>query len=535
MTESEKTPETREIRRAGLILAAGTMASRILGLVRNQLMSHYFGAGAVSDAFIAAFTIPNALRRLFGEGGLTPSFVSLFTRALKEDKKTWQNFISASFIWLSLTLLSLTALAMLFAPELVSLYVPHFQDDAPKFELTVRLTQFLFPFILIMSWIALFMGILNSFGRFFIPAIGPAMLNLIVITLTPLLLWHYQVEAAQGVFIFGGCILLGVIVQAALMLPSLIKLKALPKIPVQLLDPRVGQLALMLGPALFSLAIHQLNIIVNRVFASAIPDAVSHLFFADLLIELPVSLIATSMSVAAVPSFTRLYINGDQKKLGEAFHYSFSLNVSLAFPCMVGLIVLAYPIVSSLFQSGEFSLEDSLRTTDALVAYAAGLVFFCLIRSLIPLYFAAKDTLRPALFGLAALLINFIAAWQLSRLFSTPGIALATSIASFTNFSLLLAFAMIQFRQFPWRACLKEFVKSCLAALCMGLVLFAALKVVDPSIWKIQGLSLIKAGYLGGLILTGALAYYAAARAFKLQAFLELIHKAKLLSSKKAP
>lgn len=495
------------------------MLSRLLGLIRNQILSHFFGASLLADAFIAAFTIPNALRRLFGEGALTPAFVSIFTRNLG-DERSWKDFLSSTFAWLTIVITGLCILGMIFAPELVHLYVPNFKDVPGKFELTVNLTRFLFPYLLLIAWSALFMGILNSFKTFAISAAGPAISNITVILVAPICLLYLYPDSPYGIFIFGGSFLLGALLQTGANFPFLKKLDALPKMyPVRLKNKNVKELGILLSPAILSMGVHQLNIIVNRVFASDFSGGVSHLYYADLLVELPVSLIATSMGVAAVPSFTRLYIEGDRKALNDTFLYSMGLNLLLAIPSMIGLILLSFPILSTIFYTGAFTLEDTEMSSRALVAYCVGLPFFCALRSILPLYFAQKDTKTPALAGLAALLVNFISAWSLSKTYGPPGIALATSLASIVQFSILASIIYFRFRDFLWSKVFITLGKTLVAGAIMGGALFWLNSLVSPLVWQNGGVSFVKLMFVFGMIAIAGAIYFMMANFLKIEAF----------------
>lgn len=520
---SDTASESREIRRASGILAGGTLVSRVLGLIRNQILSYFFGAGIEADAFIAAFTIPNALRRLFGEGGLTPAFVSLFTRSLDEGRSQWHSFLNNSFMWLNLIVGSLCILGMIFAEQLVSLYVPEYRDTPGKFELTVQLTRLLFPFILMISWAAFFMGVLNSFKHFTLPALGPAVLNATAIVLTPLFLLYIFPGTTKGIFIFAACILVGVFIQVLIQLPKLKAHEAMPHLHFKLRDKRVLELALLLGPAVFSMAIHQLNIIVNRVFASSIPGGVSYLFYADLIVELPVSLIATSMASAAVPSFSRLLSQDKKEELAESFQYSMNLNASLAMPAAVGLMALNLPIVSCLFFSGKFHLQDLDVTAQALFNYSLGLPLFCLMRSLFPLFFASKDTKTPAVAGMLALVVNFFGAWQLSKIHGAPGISLSTSIASSVNFLVLLFVAWKRFPFFPWGKIFFQIGKAVLAAAIMWLSIQGLGRVFDQGVWMNAGIRLDKIAILASYIFFGGAIYFLSAKILGLKEFTSIL------------
>jgi putative peptidoglycan lipid II flippase len=511
--------ENKEIGKASKILAASTFLSRILGLVRNQLLSHYFGAGFLADAFIAAFTIPNALRRLLGEGALTPAFVSLFTRQLENEKPGTKakSFANQSLAWLVLVLLLVTLLGILLSPLLVLIYVPEFQNVPGKFEFTVKLTQFLFPFLILISLSAFCMGILNSLKRFSIPALGPAVLNLSVIIVFPLLILRGDFDPVRSMFVFAGSILFGALLQLLIQIPALIRAGCLPKLERPRADSRVRELSVLLLPSIFGMGVYQLNIIINRVFASEIPGAVSHLFYADLLIELPVSLIATSMAVAAVPSFSRLSASGDKEALGQTFAFSWSINASLAFASMAGILALAGPLISGIFFSGKFQIEDWRISTQCLVFYALGLPFFCLLRSLVPLFYAEKDTKTPVYVAIVAVIINFFGAWQLSKQMGASGIALATSIASASNFFLLLAALIHRHPLFPWKRIASTSLKSSLASLVMFFPIFFAQSYFFENLWSVSGLALNKILVLLLLVTSGGLLFFVFAWLMKLE------------------
>lgn len=523
MTRSKQ--ENREFTRASGVMAFFTMISRILGLVRNQLLGHFFGAGFAADAFIAAFTIPNALRRLFGEGALTPAFVSLFMRHLRSGPQSWRGFLSSTFYWQTLVVGGLACLGMIYAEPLVRLYVPDFADEAGKLELTVQLTQILFPFILIISWAALAMGVLNSFRKFALPAFGPAILNLSVILLVPSFILYFSPDFEPKIYIFAFAILAGVCVQVGAQIPSLVKLKAFPSFKFRWKDSRVWALAQLLIPSIFGMGVYQLNIIVNRRFASDIPGAVSHLFYSDLLIELPVSLIATSMSVAAVPSFTRLIVEKDKRSLSQTFEYAMSLNLSLALPAALGLLSLALPLISMIFQTGRFEYSDSLVASQCLQAYALGLPFFCALRTLIPLFYGFKDTRSPVYAGILALVVNFLAAWQLSQVFGAPGIALATSISALVNFLALSLLLRHHFRDFSWVKIFVAFLKASLAAGLMVVCIRFGAQLISPNLWTEPGIKLSKILAGLGLVGFGAIVYFSSALLLKVPAISDLIRK----------
>lgn len=497
--------EKSEIGKASAILAFFTFISRLLGLVRNQILSHYFGASFVADAFIAAFTIPNALRRLLGEGALTPSLVATLTRHLKTDD--WKSFVRSAFAWLTIALLTCIGLGTLFAAPLVRLYVPDFEHIPGKFELTVQLTRFLFPFILFIGWSAFFMGVLNTFRSFALSAFVPAMNSIAVILIVPAFFFFFSWPSEQSIYVFSAAMLIGALAQATLQLAPIKKLDCMPSRKFKWKDTRVFELGTLLVPSFFSMAVYQLNIIVNRTFASQIDGAVSHLFYADLIIELPVALIATSVGTAVIPSFSRLIVDQKRHELAETFRFSVQSVWVLAFPCCAGLIVLAMPIVSTLYFTGRFQWTDTTTTASALIFYAVGLPFFSTLRIILGYFFADKETRLPFIAGLFALGVNFASAWWLSGVFQTKGIALATSISSAFNILILILFLKIRKSGLPFGRLLLDSIGIAAASLLMAGGLYILNTLVPSSIWEATGVNANKIITLFGLIIAGVTLY----------------------------
>lgn len=518
MTE-EIQREKQQIARASKIMGLLTLLSRLLGLVRNQILSHFFGATWVADAFIAAFTIPNALRRLFGEGALTPAIVSIFTRVLhgSKNEKEHKAFVTASFWWFTATICLVVLVGIAAAPLLVRLYVPEFDQVPGKMELTIALTRWMFPFILFIGWAALGMGFLNSMGSFGISAFSPALLNLSVIILVPISFLVWQPEPQTGIFVFGAAVVLGGLLQALIHLRPL-QLKGLaPELRPSMQSPHLSDLKKLLLPSMIAMGTYQLNIIVNRVFASQIDGAVSHLFYADLILELPVSLIAVSLGTAVLPTFSRYAASGNNVGLGETFRFSLESVLFFAIPSMFGLIALATPLCSSLYFSGKFTAVDLTISSQCLVAYSLGLPFFAALRIITPLFFARKDTTTPTVVSFIALTVNFFAAWQLSLHGGAAGIALATVISSLVNSAILTALVFRQNPDFEWVKMIATTFKMLLAGLTMGVSLWAALLLLPPDFWTTSGITAAKLGTLFVLVATGALIYGIASWIFRVQ------------------
>ena len=510
--------EKQQIVRASKIMAVFTLFSRLLGLVRNQILSHFFGATWVADAFIAAFTIPNALRRLFGEGALTPAIVSIFTRVLKGPQEAGQRraFVSASFWWLSSVLVLVVLAGILLAPVLVRLYVPEFVNVPGKMELTISLTRWLFPFILFLGWAALAMGLLNSIGLFGVSAFSPALLNIAVIIVVPTLLFTFQPDPTTGIFIFASAVLMGGALQAFIHLWPLSKNALIPSLVPSLTSPHLTDLKKLMLPSVLAMGTYQLNIIVNRVFASQIDGAVSHLFYADLILELPISLIAVSLGTAVVPTFSRYATTGDHKGLGDTFRFALEGALFFAIPAMLGVLVLATPLCSSLYFSGKFTLHDLEVSSLCLMAYSLGLPFFAALRILTPLFFAQKDTVTPTIVSFVALTVNFVAAWKLSSFWGASGIALATVISSIVNFFVLGMIVFFKHRDFEWSLMTKSVLKIVFSSALMGGALVLILQSLPTDFWTSSGITMKKLSALLGLVALGITAFGVAALFLKL-------------------
>jgi putative peptidoglycan lipid II flippase len=360
------------------------------------------------------------------------------------------------------------------------------------------------------------MGVLNTFRSFALSAAGPAILNLSVIIFVPACLLLFFPHTTYGIFFFAGALVIGGLLQALIQLPDLKRYHALPKFEFQWKDPRVKELGFILLPSMFSLGVYQLNIIINRNFASSIPGAVSHLFYADLLLELPVSLIATSVGTAVVPSFSRLLSENNRKGLSETFSFSMEAVQMLAIPATFGLIVLSKELVSTLYLTGKFTNADADITAQALVMYGLGLPFFSALRIILPLFFSQKDTKTPAKIGFIALAVNFIAAFLLSRSYAAPGIALATTISSVANVLILLGITYQRFRDFEWITVLTTFFKMLIAGAGMAAVLLINRAFIPTQVWSTVGIRFEKIALLLMLVILGSVAYFVFAYLLKI-------------------
>jgi len=346
-----------------------TLVSRVLGLIRDISFAYFFGAIASADAFFIAFRIPNLLRRLVAEGAMNGAFIPVFTSYhTKYGDKEAKKVSDITFTYLLIVLVILSALGVIFSKELVYLFAPGFASDPEKFRLTVTLNRIMFPFILFVSIAALCMGILNSFKRFFIPALSPIILNISIITF--ILIANHGHNAILIISI-------GVIVGAILQLvPQLILLRKkgfMFSLNFNYAHPALKESFLLFLPMMFGAAVYQLNIFISNILASFLQTgSISYLYYASRLFEFPQGIFAVSIAVAALPAMSRDAVSESSSKLKESLTFSMRLLNFVTIPATAGLIILSKPITMVLFHRGSFSMSDTIAVSSTLCDRSVG-------------------------------------------------------------------------------------------------------------------------------------------------------------------
>jgi putative peptidoglycan lipid II flippase len=523
MTSRAAEPSTR--RSAGIVGLA-VIASRLFGLIREQVFAAMFGAGKLLDVYIASFQIPNLLRDLFAEGALSISFTTLFTRAWDRDgaRAAWDlaNLILTSMIVL---LGGICLIAIAGAPAIVEVTNFGFHHVPGKFELTVKLTRVLFPFILFVSLAAAVMGMLNARFVFGVPASASTVFNIVSVAAGVAGAYLFDPQARANPLhplfderaLLGVClgVLLGGVAQLAMQLPSLARLGFRFRWRLDLTDPRLAELWRLMWPSLIAAAAVQVNVLVNGMFASEINGGRSWLFCAFRLMQFPIGLFGVSLATATLPAVTRAFSRGDAAGFGRTAADSLRLAWFLSLPAAVGLAVLARPIIALIYQHGRFSAYDTRQTALALQAYAVGLAGYAAIKVLVPCFFALglpKTPLRISLIGIAVnLALNTLNATVLG--FGHVGLALTTSAVALVNFAQLL-FALRKRVDLGSLADWGRYIARCLAAaLLCGAVAFGLDALVEhatPDRWlRAVGLAIAIAVAVG--------AYFAAARLLRLE------------------
>lgn len=510
MVKSSDSPtsEKKNVSRAAGVVGFYTFLSRILGLVRDMVLAFFFGTGMTMDAFVAAFRIPNLLRRLFAEGSLTIVFIPVFTEYLTtRTKKDAFDLARIVLTLLLLVLVCVTLAGILFAPWIVRIQAWGFGSSGVKYDLTVFLTRITFPYIFFISIVAFFMGVLNSLRRFAAPAAAPIFLNVGIIGAAYLLSPHLA-QPIVGVAIG---VLIGGMLQVVLQVPWITK-EGLKLFPLWRPDhPAVKRIGMLMLPAVFGSAVYQLNSYIGTLLASFLAEgSVSWLYYADRLVQFPLGVFAIAISTAALPSLSTHAAKKDPDEFAKTLSHSLRLVFFIILPSMVGLIVLGRPIIRVLFERGAFDSYSTLMTDRALFFYILGLWAFSGIRVIVSAFYALQDTKTPVKIAFVAFAANLLFSLALMGPLKHGGIALALSLSSTIQFLLLIFFLKRKIQMIELRPVLVSALKCFFAAAVMGLGVF-----YFHSIWLTAdpGAGLFRVIIdLAALVIIGVIIYFAVAR-----------------------
>ena len=426
---------------SGLVVSAMTLISRVFGLARDMVIAYFFGAGSGADAFFLAFRIPNFFRRLFAEGAFSQAFVPVLSEYRKHNsKQEVQDLIDRTAGTLGLALLLITVLGVAGAELLLSAFAAGYlyHNEVEKFALATNMLRLTFPYLLLISMTAFAGAILNTFGRFAVPAFTPVLLNLSLI-LCALLLRPYF--AAPALALAWGVLIAGV-VQLTFQLPFLASEGLLPRPKVNRRankdHPGVAKIMLLMLPALFGVSVSQINLLVDTLLASFLETgSLSWLYYADRLVELPLALFGIAVATVILPGLSAEHASRDRQGFSDTLNWALRIMLLFGLPASVALLLLADALIATLFYQGEMTPRDVTMAGLALAAYGVGLIAHMYIKALAPGYFARQDTKTPVRYGLVALvsniLLNLALVWHLQHL----GLALATSISAFINAGLL--------------------------------------------------------------------------------------------------
>ncbi|MEE9335064.1 MAG: murein biosynthesis integral membrane protein MurJ [Granulosicoccaceae bacterium] len=421
--------------KSGGIVGIMTLLSRILGFVRDQVLAIVFGAGATTDVFLVAFKIPNFLRRLFAEGAFAQAFVPVFTE-YKETRSREALLDLAAHVsgTLILVLLVISTLGVMLAPLLIMAFAPGFIDSPAQFELATHMLRITFPYLFFVSLLAYAGSMLNTFGKFAVPSFTPVLLNISMIIAAVYFSPMFSrpiVALAWGVFAAGT-------VQLLFQLPFLQKLGLLPKPRWGWKHSGVQRILKLMAPAILGSSVAQINLLLDTVIASFLAvGSLSWLYYSDRLMEFPLGLLGVTIGTVILPRLSKDFSIQSASQFSATLSWALRLMLVLGLPACIGLILLAEPMLTTLFEYGEFTQGDSLMASYSLIAYSLGLPAFILIKIFAPAFFARQNTKTPVRIGIIALISNM--AYNLLLVvplvimgFTAPhtGLALATTMSA---------------------------------------------------------------------------------------------------------
>lgn len=508
--------------RSAATVGSITLISRVFGFMRDMLMANVIGTGLVAQAFVVAFRFPNLFRTLFAEGAFNSAFVPLFAKRLEADgkenaRKFAEDVLSVLFTWLLL----FTVAAIIAMPVVIYAIASGFAKDPEKFNLSVSLTRIAFPYLLFMSLTALMSGVLNSLHRFAAAAIAPILLNLIMVaTLLLVSVRGWGDNPRTGYALAAGVLTAG-LVQLSFVWMACVRAGINLRLRWPQLNPDVKRLIRLSVPGIIAGGITQVNLLVATQIASMFDRAVSYIYYADRIYQLPLGVVGVAIGVVLLPDLSRKLRAGDGDVALHVHNRALELALFFTLPAATALIIISGPIVYTLFEHGAFDRTDSLATASAVSAFAAGLPAFVLLKVFAPGFFAREDTATPMRFAIISVMVNLAAALFLSAIWRHVGIAAATSIAAWVNASLLLITLLLR-HHFMLDAQLRQRLPRTIAAcVLMGVVLFIGLYLTrgfflesSPHILRILALL--------ALVGSGVIAYFSASQFMKAMTFGEL-------------
>jgi putative peptidoglycan lipid II flippase len=516
-------PQKISTRSAGVV-ALAVMCSRVLGLARELILAKLFGAGFAMDAFVAAFRVPNLLRDLFAEGALSTAFVTTFSKTIKNEGEQSAWALANKVATLATVVLSLiTLLGAVFAPQLIGVLAGGFSPE--KRELTVHLTRVMFPFILLVSLAALAMGLLNARDVFGVPAMASSFFNLGSILGGVGLAWwidpHFGPKSLTGLALGT---LLGGALQLMVQFPALRKVGYRFRPDLLWRDPGVRSVLRLMGPAVIAASAVQVNVMVNGRFASELPGdgPVSWLGYAFRLMQLPLGMFGVAIGTLTLPLISRSAAAGNMEEFRATLSRGMRLAFLLTIPSSVGLILLARPIISLLYEHGRFSAESTVQTAAALQLYALGLAAYSGIKVLAPAFYALDQRNTPMLVSFAAIALNLGLNWLFTFQLGMQhrGLALSTGCVAMANFLALYVLMRRHTRLLETRLMIRTLAKLALAAMPLAVVCWGAETTLLAQ-WAQLPFSL-KLTYLLGTITVGAASFFGAAMALSIDGLEEV-------------
>jgi len=426
---------SRKLVKSTLATGGMTLLSRLTGLLRDMVLAHMVGAGLMADVFFVAFRIPNFFRRVSGEGAFSQAFVPVFSeyRDQRSPEET-QTFLNNMSGWFGGILLVAAFAGIIGAPLLVGLVAPGFIQQADKFALTVDTLRITFPYLFFISLVAMAGGVLNACGRFAVPAATPILLNLCLIGAAIFLI---PMTTAPAIALGVGVLVAG-IVQLLFQLPFLSREGILPHPRMRRRDPGVARVFRLMVPAVFASSVSQINILVSTALASGlVTGSISWLFYSDRVMEFPLGVFGIALATVILPTLSRLHARSDHETFARVLDWALRWVALIATPAAIGLILLAGPIMTTLFLHGVMTVDDVRMSARSLVAFAAGLGGLILVKVLVPGFFARQDTKTPVRAAVIGVSVNIVLGVLLVTPLAHVGLATALSVAAWVQAGVL--------------------------------------------------------------------------------------------------
>ena len=447
-----------------------TLVSRVLGLLRDLVIAMKFGASPAADAFFVAFRIPNMQRKILGEGAVSAAFIPVFSDLLNTRGKDAAWDMTGNLMnLLVVVLVTTTAGIMVFSPAVVTVFAPGFLHDPEKFALTVKLTRWMAPYLIFVGLAAFCMGILNTFKIYALPAATPILLNISMIA-GALFITPFMEEPILGLAIG---VLVGGVLQLLVQIPETCRqgLKLAKKFDRK--HPDVIRMGRLMVPVIFGLAVYELNMLVDTLLASLLPGgSISYLYYGNRLVQLPLGIFGVALGVAILPMLSEQAARKEFSELVQTLSFGIRLILFITVPATVGLVVLRFPIINTLWERGEFLRSTTEGTATALLYYSLGLCAFAGIKVIAPAFYSLHDTKTPVKVGVYSMLLNIVLNVILMGPLQHGGLALATSISSLFNVLLLIYFLKKRLGQIGGRKILYSSLKLAFSGTLMGLVTY---------------------------------------------------------------
>ena len=464
MSTETPDPNQQDLTAQGSIVASMTGLSRVSGFARDIVLSHFFGATPVADAFFVAFRIPNFFRRLFAEGAFAQAFIPVLAEYRDGDRTRLNDFVRTVAGNLALVLVIVTVAGIVGAQALVMIFAPGFWGDEERLALATDMLRVTFPYLAFISLTAYAAALLNSFHRYAIPAFTPVLLNLVLIAAALVAAPAFETPVmaiAWGVFAAG-------LVQLLFQLPALRRLDLLHALKTDWHDPGIRKVGRLLVPGVFAASVNQINGLVGTILASLlVTGSISWLYYADRLMELPVGLVAIALGTVLLPNLSRLHGDGDRAGFAASLDWGFRMGILLGVPASAALFVLAVPLVAAIFYHGALTANDVTMAAGALQAFAVGLPALVLAKIAAPGFFARQDTRTPFRYAAVSVAVNIAVSLALFWWLAHVGLALATSIAAIVNAALLVRGLLVRGDYALTNACRRTLGASLVASIVM--------------------------------------------------------------------